>query len=101
MASVALTLAYTPILKPIPLVKNLVVALVIAAAIAAGGLAAGAGVAATLTPTVLTFFVIGKGDSLYYDFVPCVAPRSTAPATPPSSGVISGVMWLAVCFLVP
>lgn len=62
MASVALTLAYTPILKPIPLVKNLVVALIIAAAIAAGGLAAGAGVAETLTPSVLTFFVIGKED---------------------------------------
>ncbi|CAN0441411.1 unnamed protein product, partial [Ectocarpus fasciculatus] len=61
VASVALTLAYTPLLKPIPLVKNFVVAMVIAAAIAAGGLAAGAGVASTLTPSVLTFFVIGEG----------------------------------------
>ena len=80
MASVALTLAYTPILKPIPLVKNFVVALVIAAAIAAGGLAAGAGVAATLTPTVLTFFVIGKGDTGKRPRIPCVAP--VAPAKP-------------------
>lgn len=60
VSSVALTLAYTPLLKPIPLVKNFVVAMVIAAAIASGGLAAGAGVADTLTPSVLTFFVIGE-----------------------------------------
>ncbi|CAN0165033.1 unnamed protein product [Ectocarpus sp. 12 AP-2014] len=64
VASVALTLAYTPLLKPIPLVKNFVVAMVIAAAIAAGGLAAGAGVASTLTPSVLTFFVIGHREVL-------------------------------------
>lgn len=75
MASVVLTLAYTPMLKPIPLVKNFVVALVIAAAIAAGGLAAGAGVAATLTPSVLTFFVIGKeGYNTTTVMVPCVVP---------------------------
>ncbi|CAM9527957.1 unnamed protein product, partial [Hapterophycus canaliculatus] len=64
VASVALTSAYTPLLKPIPLMKNFVVAMVIAAAVAAGGLAAGAGVAATLTPTVLTFFVIAHREIL-------------------------------------
>lgn len=63
MASVALTMVYTPLLKPLPVVKNFVVAAVVAAAIAAGGLAAGAGVTATLEPSVLTFFVIGeRGD---------------------------------------
>lgn len=66
MASVALTFAYTPLLKPIPLLKNFVVAMVIAAAIAAGGLAAGAGVAETLTPSVLTFFVIGERFSFFF-----------------------------------
>lgn len=62
VASVALTSAYTPVLKPIPLVKNLVVAGVVAAAIAAGGLASGAGVSSTLAPSVLTFFVIGEDE---------------------------------------
>lgn len=60
VASVGLTSAYTPLLKPMPLVKNLVVAAVVGAAIAAGGLAAGASVAATMAPSALTFFVIGE-----------------------------------------
>ena len=59
-ASVGLTSAYTPVLKPIPVVKNLVVAGVVAAAIASGGLASGTGIAATLSPSLLTFFTIGE-----------------------------------------
>lgn len=64
IASVALTSAYTPLLKPLPLVKNFVVAAVIAGAISSGGLAAGAGLAATLAPTCLTFFVIAHREIL-------------------------------------
>lgn len=62
-ASAGLTLAYTPLLKPLPIVKNVVVAGVIGAAVAAGGLAAGAGVLVTAIPTALTFFVIGEVQS--------------------------------------
>lgn len=60
MASVGLTLAYTPVLKPIPVVKNFVVAGVIGAAVASGGLASGAGITPTLSPTLVTFFTIGE-----------------------------------------
>lgn len=59
VASVGLTSAYTPVIKPLPVVKNLVVAAVIAAAICSGGLAAGAGIDSTLAPAWLTFFTIG------------------------------------------
>ncbi|CAM9859264.1 unnamed protein product [Ascophyllum nodosum] len=63
-ASVGLTSAYTPVLKPIPVVKNLVVAGVVAAAIASGGLASGTGIAATLSPSLLTFFTIAYREIL-------------------------------------
>jgi geranylgeranylglycerol-phosphate geranylgeranyltransferase len=52
---VGLVVAYTPFLKPIPLVKNIVAAGVIATAISAGGMAAGALPSASLSPALITF----------------------------------------------
>ncbi|CAM9443438.1 unnamed protein product, partial [Phaeothamnion confervicola] len=56
LASVALVSAYTTLLKPLPLVKNMVTAGIIAASVASGGLAAGASVHGTLAPMAITFF---------------------------------------------
>mmetsp|Transcript_31940 Transcript_31940/g.49897 ORF Transcript_31940/g.49897 Transcript_31940/m.49897 type:complete len:355 (-) Transcript_31940:1577-2641(-) len=60
-SSLLITFLYTPLLKRIPLVKNLSVACVIALAITAGGMAAGAlggGLVRTIVPTTYVFLTI-------------------------------------------
>ena len=102
--STALTLAYTPILKRIPLVKNAAVAAVIAAAPAAGALAAQAAKSGGATPlspavarAVLFVFCAIAGREVMMDVGDAAGDAAAGVATlPVIAGPVAGLAAAAV-----